>query len=138
MVKNFASYCDRDIKFFETLEEAEAQANLAIDVSRCEAVDGWDEPTTEGIVVLQVIRRAEKIDPNVDYRCVDYRLSTIVDVPAANVIAKLRQNGNRWEVILANGEVLADSKWPAAAREHATKRWREMGRPEALAIVEAD
>ena len=77
MAKNFATHCDTEVRFFETEDAAVSHAMSEIEVSRSEKNDGWDEDVTEGIVVMKVIHRAEKIDPNVDYRCVDYRLGSV-------------------------------------------------------------
>ena len=77
MPKNFATHCDAEVLFFETEGEAVLHALHEIDISRREQRDGWDEELVEGIVVLQVIRRAEKVDPFADYRQVDYRLGSV-------------------------------------------------------------
>jgi len=71
---SWAVHCDTEIDFFDTEEEAVARANAHIAVSRAEAFDGWDEATTDWIVVLKVTHRAKKVDPNADYRLVDYTL----------------------------------------------------------------
>lgn len=70
----FASHCDTELKFFHTEDEARGDAVNSLQILRQEANDGWDEETADDIVVLQVIARAEKIDPVADYRCVDYYL----------------------------------------------------------------
>lgn len=75
-MKRFATHCDTEIKWFDTLAEAESEAISQIEVSRREQHDGWNEELTEGIVVMQLVRRAVKVDPNADYRCVDYKLAT--------------------------------------------------------------
>jgi len=75
MPTNFASYCDTELKWFETEAEAIAEANRQIEISRQESADyGWDEEVTDGIVVFQVVHRAEKISSN---GYMDYRLSPV-------------------------------------------------------------
>lgn len=76
---SWAVHCDTEIDFFDTEDEAVARANDHISVSRAEAFDGWDEATTDWIVVLKVVHRAKKVDPNADYRLVDYELRSEED-----------------------------------------------------------
>ncbi len=77
MKYKFATHCDTEIKFFETLAEAETEAIHQIAVCRREAKDGWDETLTEGICVMVVSHCAVKVDPNADYRCVEYKLALV-------------------------------------------------------------
>ncbi|HLJ11477.1 MAG TPA: hypothetical protein VKU82_09820, partial [Planctomycetaceae bacterium] len=75
--RNWAAYCDTETRFFETEFDAALHAQNELEVCRREATDGWDEETTEGIAVMQVIARPTKMDPNVDYRCVEYSLERV-------------------------------------------------------------
>lgn len=76
-MKNFASYCDTETRFHDTEEQAVDAALQCIQAMRDDTFDGWDELTTDNIVVMQVIRRAVKINPSAPYQNVDYRLGTI-------------------------------------------------------------
>lgn len=73
----FFTHCDTELRNFPTREDAQAHAVGLINQARQEQVDGWDEETTEGIVVLQVVDRAQKVDADADYRCVDYYLADV-------------------------------------------------------------
>ena len=77
--KRFAAHCDTDLTFHDSQADAEFEANRNIAILREEAFDGWDEDTAEEITVLKVVKVARKVDPNADYRCVDYELRSLDD-----------------------------------------------------------
>ena len=74
--KNYAVHCDGAITFHEKLEEADRAATEEISISRASKEDGWDEELAEGIVVMQVLKRATKVDPDAYYLNVDYELTS--------------------------------------------------------------
>lgn len=70
----WATHCDTEIRFFDTEQQAIDHACDEIDVCRREANDGWQEEVAESICVMKVVLVARKVDPNADYRCVNYSL----------------------------------------------------------------
>lgn len=76
-MNHYATHCDTELKFFATEDLAIANALSEIIVCRSEACDGWPEDVVDGICVMQVTHRAVKVDPDADYRCVDYHLAVV-------------------------------------------------------------
>lgn len=73
-MKNFASHCDTELRFHDTEEQAIGQAHRDIASCREQANDGWPEDVANEICVMKVVYRAAKVDPDADYRAVDYQL----------------------------------------------------------------
>ena len=74
MARDFATYVDTEVRFFDKLEQAEYHAAAELAAIHLESKDGVDADLAGGVCVMRVVSRATLENPDAPYMHQEYRL----------------------------------------------------------------
>jgi len=73
-VKQYATHVDTEIRFFDTLDEAESHAAAELTAINQDGKDGIDEELAGGVCIMRVVSRATCVNPDAHYSQHEYQM----------------------------------------------------------------